>query len=143
MKRLLILICILCASSAWGFEIQMFPSVTEHIRKTTGNLSGGEVSGTVLNNYGAAGTVTVTAPAIAAGYNFVFVTGTAQQFCFDVNGTDVAYLDGTALTAGNKICSAATPAVGAYMTCFAFQMGASTWRWNCVTGLGSWADGGA
>ena len=73
---------------------------------------------------------TFTLPAAAESYNVLFILGLAQNFTLDPNASEVIYLNGTALTGGYTVVNTA-PAIGAKLSCFTFQTGASSWAWSC------------
>jgi hypothetical protein len=96
-------------------------------------LTAAEVSGTIINNYSSSAAASeFDLPAAAGGYNTIFQLGQAQNVTINPTGTDVMYLNGTALAAGEAIVNT-SPAVGQSITCYTFQTGASTWAWNCRT----------
>ena len=55
------------------------------------------------------GAYTISIPTVAIGHQADFMASTAAQMCIDVTtGTDILILNGTALTAGNKVCTDGT-----------------------------------
>lgn len=110
----------------------------------TVGLTAAQVSNGLINNYNASpATATYTLPAAVAGYNVMFVCGSAAQIYIDPNASEIIHLDGVALTGGYRVASAATCTVGDAMSCFTFQTGASTWRWSCGSIVGVWANAGS
>jgi hypothetical protein len=108
----------------------------------SGTLTANQCSGGVITNYGqGASDTTVGVPTAFAGGNFLVVIGTAQaanDYILDLaTGTEVMYLDGTALGAGKSIYIAA-PTVGAAIQFIAQQTGASTYQWFAYTIAGAW-----
>lgn len=64
------------------------------------------------------GAYTGSLPTAAAGYHGIFEATTAAAFSVDVTtGTDIIELDGTALTAGNKITSDGTKRARVHIRC--------------------------
>jgi len=60
-------------------------------------------------NHVVTGAYTRSLPTAALGYNAIFLASTAAVFSLDLDtGTDVFYLNGSALAAGNKITSDGT-----------------------------------
>jgi hypothetical protein len=111
----------------------------------TDTLTAAECLGCVISNYGQAAENTQTLPAAAEGLHGLVVIGTAGAGAFHLKAGagDKIYLDGTALTDGDK-ASLATPAVGDNFTFFAFQTGASAYDWIVTSGSqGTLTDGGA
>lgn len=72
---------------------------------TVGTTDPKELYGGVIYVNGAA---TITAPATAAGASFTVITIGAVAVSVDVNGADTTYLNGTALSAGDKITNTST-----------------------------------
>lgn len=100
-----------------------------------------EVSGTILNNYNASPSAReFDLPAIAKGLNFKFALGDANNVTLDPNGTEYMMLDGTLMAAGEAIVNTTTPAIGDAIVCNAFQVGASTYYWDCRTLSGDWTQ---
>jgi hypothetical protein len=110
----------------------------------TDTLTAQECRGTIISNYGQSAENTQTLPTCAAGLNGMVVIGTAGAGAchLKAGANDKIYLDGVALTDGDK-ASLATPAVGNYFTFFSFQTGESTYDWIVQTGVGALTDGGA
>ena len=99
---------------------------------TPHTLTAAEVSGTQINNYASSAAASeFDLPAAATGYNFILTLGLAQNVTIDPNGTDLIYLNGTALAAGEAVLNATAPTIGESITCFTFQTGASAWAWAC------------
>lgn len=102
------------------------------------NLTAAQVSSTIITNYGqAASDVALTLPTAAAGYNALFVVGTAQSNKWGVRaGTnDKIYLiaaDGT-VTAGsdNGYARMTAAQVGQSFACWTFKTGSSAYDWQC------------
>lgn len=104
-------------------------------KSTTGNVSAAEMSRTLIQVTGAA---TISLPTAAPGYEALIVSTTAAAVSVDVvTGTDVIILDGTALTAGNKITSDSSDEASVYVCATA----AGVYRAYTVQGV--WVDGGA
>jgi hypothetical protein len=94
-------------------------------------LTAAEVSGTLLTNYdSSAEAKEYDLPAAASGYNFVFRLILDQNVTLDPNGTEVMYLNGTAMAAGEAIVNTSR-AVGQSITCMTHKTGAATWQWFC------------
>ncbi len=114
---------------------------------TTGNISGAiniitdndDHSVTGAEAYGgfgvATGTGTWTLPAAAAGMNFCVYSTTAAAVNVDVDGSDVITLNGTALSAGDKITSAS--GAGDFICLLAV----SDSSWLTLGRSGVWTDG--
>jgi len=120
-------------------------TATEVVAASTDTLSALECSGTFINNYGQGSANTQTLPAAAEGLNGIVHISAAGVGAFHLKaGTgDKIYLDGTALSDGDK-ASIATPAVGNSMTFWSFQTGASAYDWIVSSGAGTTVtDGGA
>lgn len=107
----------------------------------SGSLSAAQVSGTIINNYGQdASDVSLTLPTAAAGYNALFVVGTAQTNKWGVQaGTnDKIYLlaaDGTiAAGSDNGYARMTNAQIGQSFACWTFKTGSSTWDWMCKAG---------
>lgn len=83
------------------------------------------------------GAYTVTAPAVVIGMHGKFRATTAAIFCVDVQSADHHILGGTALTNGNKICSAGNAGDEIEIDAEA----ANTWRDSNNNGI--FIDGGA
>jgi hypothetical protein len=106
-------------------------------------LTAAEVSGTFLNNYdSSAEAKQYDLPAAAEGYNFIFCMGVAQNVVIHPNGTDIIYLNGTALDGGDKV-SNTSPTIGECVSFASIQTGASTWGWIARSADADWVDGGA
>jgi len=120
-------------------------TATEVVQAATDTLTAAECSGTFINNYGQGAANTQTLPAAAEGLNGIvhIATAGAGAFHLKANTGDKIYLNGTALTDGDK-ASIATPAVGNSMTFWAFQTGAGAYDWMVSSGVGTTVtDGGA
>jgi len=117
---------------------------TNTIASSTGTLSAAQVSGVVLNNYTQSTANTQTLPAAAVGYNgmIVIATAGAGSFHLKAGAGDKIYLDGTALSDGDKV-TLATPTVGDYFSFWSFQTGATAYDWLVASGQGTLTDGGA
>jgi len=110
---------------------------------TPHGLLAAEVSGTILNNYdGTPEAKEYDLPAAAEGYNFVLCLGVAQNVTIDPNGTEIIYLNGTALAAGNSVTNAA-PTIGECISCWTIQTGASAFGWVCKSSDADFADLGS
>jgi hypothetical protein len=102
------------------------------------SLTAAQVSSTIVTNYGqAASDVALTLPTAAAGYNALFVVGTAQSNKWGVRaGTnDKIYLiaaDGT-ISAGsdNGYARMTAAQVGQSFACWTFKTGSSAYDWQC------------
>ena len=132
-------------STAWtslGYVNQYF-KFAEVVAAATGSLTAAQVSNTLINNYGQTVANTQTLPACAAGYNFRAIVTTTGMGAFSIKpgGSDVIYLDGTALAANHKV-SFATPALMNQWSFMAVKTGVSTYVWNCLTINGVSSDGG-
>jgi hypothetical protein len=119
-------------------------AVPEIIKASTTPLTAGEVANTQINNYGQAAEATLTLPVAISGYRFVVRLGTAgKPLHLKPSGTDVVYLDGIALTAGNKISNnGASALVGDTIVLQTFETGANSWSWEANSVVGIWVDGG-
>jgi len=114
---------------------------TEVDGSAAANLTAAQVSGTVISNYGqGAGDVALTLPTAAAGYNALFVVGTAQSNKWGVraNTNDKIYLlaaDGTVAAGSDNGYARMTAAVvGQSFACWTFKTGSSAWDWMCKAG---------
>ena len=116
----------------------------EIIKASSGALSGKDLRGAILSNYGqAAANNLQTLPTAAEGMNFVAVCGAAQgahYFRLQADTSDKIYLDGVA-GSDNGYVEIAAPAVGAMIVFMAFQTGATTFDWIAVTISGTWGAG--
>lgn len=108
---------------------------------TSTTLTAAQVSGTIVSNYGqSAADVALVLPTAAAGYNALFVVGTAQAYKWGVRAgtSDKIYLlaaDGT-ISAGsdNGYARFTNAQIGQSFACWTFKTGASTWDWQCKAG---------
>ena len=116
----------------------------EIIQAATDTLTVAECAGTIINNYGQGAANTQTLPAAAEGLGGLVAISAAGVGAFHLKAgaTDKIYLNGTALTDGDK-ASLATPAVGDFFTFYAVQTEAAAWDWIVTTGIGTIIDGGA
>jgi hypothetical protein len=97
-----------------------------------------QLSNAIVGNYGqsptSSGVVTVTAPALVAGINFVMIQGTALTstggFRLDA-GASSLYLDGSS-TAQRYATFTAQP-ISSSLSCFSFKTNTSTWLLKCTT----------
>jgi len=119
-------------------------TLQEIVKTTSTVLTAAECSGTMLNNRGQTTTNTLTLCTVAEGLSGILMVGTAGAgaLYLKAGASDKIYFDGTALDDADKV-SCATPAVGNFITFWAFETGASAWDWIVETGRGTWADGGA
>ncbi len=110
------------------------------IADESGDLTDAQVSGTLITNYGQAVANVQDLPASKAGMHFRATAETTGKgaWSFDPNGSEVIVLNGTALTAGNKV-TLATPASGDTIMFACLRDG--TWYANTVQG--TFTDGGS
>jgi hypothetical protein len=99
---------------------------------TSHTLTASELYGAV---YYVTGAGTLTLPAAAAGMHFSVITIGAIAVSVDPNGSDLIYLDGTALDDGDKITNTSTAGDIAVFTYY------DTTGWYAATN--GWTDGGA
>ena len=81
---------------------------------------------------------TITLPAVAEGMNAVFITVGNVAVSIDVNGSDLMYLDGTALSDGDKATNTSTTGDMIVFTYF------SSVGWYATSGSNDgdrWTDG--
>ena len=101
-----------------------------------------QLSNAIVGNYGqsptSSGTVTVTAPALVAGINFVMTQGTALTstgvWRLDA-GASSLYLD--ASTTAQRYATFTAQAVSVALSCYSFKVGGSTWALRCTTLAGT------
>jgi hypothetical protein len=103
------------------------------VKVTSGNYTVGTTSAQEL--WGGAiyvtGAATITIPAVAAGQSFTVVTIGAVAVSVDPNASDLIYLDGTALSDGDKITNLSTAGDIAVFTYYdATGWSASTNGWT-------------
>lgn len=104
-------------------------------QSATGNVATADMKG---QTHRVTGAYTLSLPTAAAGYKAKFMATTAEAFSIDVvTGTDVIRLNGTALTAGNKVTSDGT--IYNTIECEANTTGS----YNCNSIVGLATDGGA
>jgi hypothetical protein len=104
-------------------------------QSATGNVAVADMKG---QTHRVTGAYTLSLPTAAAGYKAKFMATTAEAFSIDVvTGTDVIRLNGTALTAGNKVTSDGT--IYNTIECEANTTGS----YNCNSIVGLATDGGA
>ena len=113
---------------------------------TTGTLTGGIMildnvaSPTAAQTYGSLNIVnaaiTVTLPAAASGMSMCVLSTAAAAVNVDVDGSDVIYLNGTALDAGDKVTSAS--AAGDFIC----LVSSGAVNWYTLGRSGTWTDGG-
>jgi hypothetical protein len=97
---------------------------------TVGTTDSRELYGGVIYVTGAA---TITVPAVAAGASFTVITIGAVAVSVDPNASDLIYLDGTALSDGDKITNTSTAGDIAVLTYY------DGTGWHASTN--SWTDG--
>jgi len=116
----------------------------EIIKASSGALSGKDLRGPILSNYGqGAANNLQTLPTAEEGMSFVAVCGTAQgahYFRFQADTSDKIYLDGVA-GSDNGYIEIAAPAVGGMIVFMTFRTGASTFDWIAVTISETWVAG--
>jgi hypothetical protein len=106
----------------------------------TGTLTANQCAGKQITNYGQAGDVTLTLPAAAAGYNFLWIAGDAQAnyYRIDPGANDSIYLDGVT-TGDGKYVGLTTVAIGNAIYFCTVQTGSGTYDWFATTIFGAWA----
>jgi hypothetical protein len=83
-------------------------------------LIAAEVKNKIITNSESVGADEWDFPAIAEGWNFIFIIEAAQNVTLDPNGTDQWYLNGTQLSAGEAIVNT-SPTVGESIACFSTE----------------------
>jgi len=116
----------------------------EIVKASSGALSGKDLRGAIITNYGQGAANNLQAlPAAAKGMSFVAVCGTAQgahYFRFQADTSDKIYLDGAA-GSDNGYVEIAAPVVGGMIVFMTFQTGAATFDWIAVTIAETWIAG--
>lgn len=108
------------------------PIITD---SATGNVTAAQMKG---QTHVVTGAYTLSLPKAVVGYRATFMASTAAVFSIDlVTGTDVIVLNGTALTAGNKVTSDGTINAEVYVECRI----SGKYHINSIVGLA--IDGGA
>jgi hypothetical protein len=79
-----------------------------------------ELKNKILSNSESSGADEWDFPAIAEGWNFIFIIEAAQNVTLDPNGTDQWYLNGTQMSAGEAIVNT-SPTVGESIACFSTE----------------------
>jgi hypothetical protein len=79
-----------------------------------------EVKNKIITNSESVGADEWDFPAIAEGWNFIFVIEAAQNVTLDPNGTEQWYLNGTQMAAGEAIVNT-SPTVGESIACFSTE----------------------
>ena len=112
---------------------------------TTGTLSGAVcildnvTAPTAAQSYGCLNIInaaaTVTLPAAASGMSMCILSVAAAAVSVDVDGSDVIYLNGVALSAGDKVTSAS--AAGDFIC----LVSSGTVNWYTLGRSGTWTDG--
>ncbi len=107
------------------------------------DLTAAEMRGTLLNNYAdTPGASVYNLDAAGQGYNFILSLGAAQNVEINPNGTEIIYLNGTALTGGNSVQNTA-PTIGESITCYTVQTADSVWGWICKSADSDFVDKGS
>jgi hypothetical protein len=83
-------------------------------------LIAAEVKNKIITNSESTGADEWDFPAIAEGWNFIFIIEAAQNVTLDPNGTDQWYLNGTQMAAGEAIVNT-SPTVGESIACFSTE----------------------
>jgi hypothetical protein len=83
-------------------------------------LIAAEVKNKIITNSESVGADEWDFPAIAEGWNFIFIIEAAQNVTLDPNGTDQWYLNGTQMAAGEAIVNT-SPTVGESIACFSTE----------------------
>ena len=114
--------------------------IAESVVASTIGMTNPQAFGGVLNNYGQAGNVIVTVPALAKGMNFTLSLGTTAAFYYRITlgAGDIAYLDGVAGSAAGSI-QVVSAVAGNQLQCQTAQTGASSYALFCDTISGAWA----
>ena len=128
-----------------GVEISssLLPYYSSINKAATVALTATECINTVIDNYGQGAAMTLTLPAAAAGYFFIFtVTTVGYAVYLKAGATDKIYLDGTALDDADKV-GVAAPVLGDCIQFMTFRTGAATYDWMASSQVGLFVDSGA
>ena len=138
-----------CGANWWFIDIPTGAQV-KHLNcdqlsdaSTAHLLTIAEVSGTIISNYDSSPEAKeFDFPAAAEGYNVTFPLGLAQNVTYDPNGSEIIYLNGAALAAGNSVTNT-SPTIGESITFYTFQITAGAWAWMARTADADYADLGS
>lgn len=127
---------LLYTKSAGGNETKVGDATATIVTDSaTGNITAANMQG---QTHVVTGAYTLSLPTAAIGYRGNFMASTAAVFSLDVvTGTDIIVLNGTALTAGNKVSTDGTINAELYVECRV----AGKYHINSIVGLA--IDGGA
>lgn len=90
-------------------------------------------SGKTCTNEGAAGAVTLTLPAAAAGLKFTFIVVANQTLTIQLPGTDVAQVNATGSSAGGTVFAATKG------RSISFECVSASGGWYCTSQIGTWS----
>lgn len=132
------------AGSLWRYGQTGASSFIEVNINETSDLTIYDCQGKVINTYGQTAAMVLTLPACIKGLSGSVIAGAEGQGAVSLkpNGTDIIYLDGVELDAGDKV-TLETPEVGNFFTFSSFKDDSGSYVWSVISGLGYLIDGGA
>jgi hypothetical protein len=116
-------------------------ATVEYVFTSDDTLTAIECTGSIINNRGQAGNITLTLPAAAEGLNFTVILGTSAAYFFriDPDASDSIYLNGETTGDGHYVGLAAA-LIGAVISFVSFETGASAYDWYASTVFGAWGQ---
>lgn len=124
-----------------GVNWQLYPTGTalDYTEASDNTLLSDRCYGSIVNNYGQTGNVTITLPTPTVGMNFLFIASTTvgMYYRFDPGVTDSIYIDGIT-TGDGKYVGTASIALGDCIQFIAIKTGVATYDWLAVVSMGSW-----
>jgi len=131
------------SSISYGLPRKQFNADSLTDTTTPHALTTSEMRGCIINNYSTSlASRRFDLQAAASGYHFIVAVTAAQNVTIKPNGSDIIYLNGTALTAGYSVTNTA-PTVGEFIEFFSIQTGASTWGWVARSTNTDFVDAGS